>query len=132
LRLNFAVEPDTRVRRLAGQAVSVLAELGGVAVAGAIMSFATGWTFLTASGTVALVYYPVATAITGRVLSAVHLRSVLKVHPAGTTAPLDVSVASEPAPLYLISRQPAPTPSALPRVVGVGADEFPQPRTAAR
>ena len=132
MRLNFAVEPDTRVRRLAGQAASVLAELGGVALAGTIVSFATGWTFLTASGAVALVYYPVATALTGRVLSAVHFRSILKVHPAGTTALLDVSAAPEPAPLYLISRQPAPASTALPLVVGVGTDEFPQPRSAAR
>ena len=88
MRLNFAVEPDTRVRRLAGQAASVLAELGGVALAGTIVSFTTGWTVLTASGAVALVYYPVATALTGRVLSAAHLRSILKVHPAGgTTTP---------------------------------------------
>ena len=132
MRLNFAVEPDTRVRRLAGQAASVLAELGGVALAGTIVSFATGWTVLTASGAVALVYYPVATALTGRVLSAVHLRSILKVHPAGTTAPLDVSAAAEPAQLYLISRQPATASAALPLVRGVGADEFPQPRSATR
>ena len=130
MRLNFAVEPDTRIRRLAGQAASVLAEFGGVALAGTIVSFATGWTVLTASGAVALVYYPVATALTGRVLSAVHLRSILKVHPAGTNVPLDMSPAPEPAQLYLISRQPAP--AALPRVVGVGPDEFPQPRRAVR
>jgi transcriptional regulator with XRE-family HTH domain len=130
MRLNFAVEPDTRVRRLAGQAASVLAELGGVILAGTIVSFATGWTFVSASGAVALVYYPIATALTGRVLSAGHLRSILKVHPARTPAPLDLSVAPEPAPLYLISRQTAPTSAALPLVVGVGADEFPQPRSA--
>jgi hypothetical protein len=47
------------------------------------------------------------------------------VHPAGLT---DVAPEQEPAPLYLVPRQPA-TPSL---VVGVAADEFPQPRTAAR
>jgi hypothetical protein len=59
------------------------------------------------------------------VLSPAHLRSILKVHPAGA---VDVAPAEEPAPLYLVSRQAA-TPSL---VVGVAADEFPQPRTAAR
>ena len=38
MRLAFAIEPDTRVRRLAAQAASAAAELGGVAVAGVVVS----------------------------------------------------------------------------------------------
>jgi transcriptional regulator with XRE-family HTH domain len=125
MRLTFAVEPDTRVRHLAGQAASVLAELGLVGVLGGIGSLVSGWPLLTACGTAALVYYPLASVLTGRVLSPAHLRSILKVHPAGAAESVQVQ---EPAPLYLVSRQAA-TPSL---VVGVAPDEFPQPRTVAR
>jgi len=124
LRLTFAVEPDTRVRHLAAQAASAVAELGLVGMLGGIASLVTGWPLLISCGTAALAYYPLATALTGRVVSPAHLRSVLKVHPAGATQ----SAEPEPAPLYLVPRQAA-TPSL---VVGVGADDFPQPRTAAR
>ena len=142
MRLTFAVEPDTRRRRLAEQAVSALAELGGVAVAGVIVSFGAGWPLVTACGVVALVYYPLSTALTGRVLSGVPLRSILKVHPAGTAPDQPAEELEpaqlEPAALYVISRQPvaapvgasAPTPAPL--VMSVAADEFQQPRTAAR
>ena len=129
MRLTFAVEPDTRLRRLATQVASALGEFGGVVTAGAVVSYGTGWPLLTACGAAALVYYPVATALTGRVFSAVHLRSILKVHPAGA-AP--VTADGEPAPLYLVSRQTSSASVSVPLVVGVTADEFPQPRTAAR
>ena len=125
MRLTFAVEPDTRARQFAGQAASVLAELGLVGVIGGIGALVSGWPLLTACGTAALAYYPLATVLTGRVLSPAHLRSILKVHPAGG---MEATLAEEPAPLYLVSRQPA-TPSL---VVSVAADEFPQPRTVAR
>jgi transcriptional regulator with XRE-family HTH domain len=125
MRLTFAVEPDTRAKHLTAQAASALAELGIVGVLGGVAALASGWPLLTACGTVALVYYPLATALTGRVFSPAHLRSILKVHPAGATEPAAVQ---EPAPLYLVTRQPA-TPSL---VVGVAAEEFPQPRSVAR
>jgi transcriptional regulator with XRE-family HTH domain len=125
MRLTFAVEPDTRMRQLAAQAASVVAELGLVAVVGGVASLTGGYPLLTACGTVALLYYPLATVLTGRGLSPSHLRSILKVHPAGATESMP---AAEPAPLYLVPRQAA-TPSL---VVGVAADEFPQPRSAAR
>jgi transcriptional regulator with XRE-family HTH domain len=125
MRLTFAVEPDTRMRQLAARAASVVAELGIVGVTGGVASLVGGWPLLTACGAAALVYYPLATVLTGRVLSPAHLRSILKVHPAGIPS---AAVEQEPAPLYLVPRQP-PTPSL---VVGVGADDFPQPRTAAR
>jgi transcriptional regulator with XRE-family HTH domain len=128
MRLTFAVEPDTRVRRLAAQAASVVSELAGVAAAGGVLSLVAGLPLLSACGAVALVYYPIATAVTGRALSSVHLRSILKVHPAGTAAEAVPHEAPEPAQLYVISRQPAPAPL----VVNVAADEFPQPRTAVR
>ena len=129
MRLSFAIEPDTRVRRLAAQAASAAAELGGVAVAGVMVWYGTGWTLLAACGAVALVYYPVATALTGRVLSAVNVRGILKVHPAGAMTELVPAAAPEPAQLYVISsRQPA----AAPIVVSVEADQFQEQRTAAR
>jgi len=129
MRLTFAVEPDTRMRCLAAQAGAAAAELGVVLVLGGLASIATGWALLSSCGAVALLFYPVATAVTGRVLSPARLRSILKIHPAGVAA-MPVSDENEPAPLYLISRQP---PAAPPIVVPVpGADEYQQPRTAAR
>jgi hypothetical protein len=125
MRLTFAVEPDTRVRQLAEQAASAVAELGLVGLLGGVASLAGGYSLLTACGTVALLYYPLATVLTGRVISPSHLRSILKVHPAGVSEPVSVP---EPAPLYLVPRQAA-TPALM---VGVTADEFPQPRSVAR
>jgi transcriptional regulator with XRE-family HTH domain len=129
MRLTFAVEPDTRVRHLAAQAASGVVELGAIAVLGGIASIAWGWPLLTACGTAALVYYPIATVLTGRVLSPGHLRGILKV-PASSVAAGGVpttDAVAEPTPLYLVSRS---APAAL--AIGVAADEFSQPRTAAR
>jgi transcriptional regulator with XRE-family HTH domain len=133
MRLTFAVEPDTRVRHVVARAMAVIAELGAVGVIGGVTSLALGWPLLTACGTVALVYYPVATVLTGRALSPAHLRSILKVHPAGTAVPSAATLpaladrTAEPAPLYLVARASAPAIE-----FSVTADEFPQPRTAAR
>jgi transcriptional regulator with XRE-family HTH domain len=130
MRLTFAVEPDTRVRHLVAQAASGIAELAAVGVLGGIASLTTGWPLLTACGAVALAYYPMATIVTGRVLSPSHLRGVLKVHPAGTAQPAGAEQApvAEAVPLYLVPRA-AGSPSLG---VSVAADEFPQPRTAVR
>ena len=130
LRLTFAVEPDTRVRHIATRAASVVAELATVGLLGGVTWLATGWPLLTACGTVALVYYPLATVLTGRGLSPAHLRSILKVHPAGATHPALAleEAAAEPTPLYLVPRPSVPASL----VVSVAGDEFPQPRTAAR
>ena len=128
MRLTFAVEPDTRVRHVVTQAASVVAELAVVGIAGGVVSLSAGWPLLTACGAVALAYYPVATVLTGRVLSPTHLRSILKVHPAG--AHEAVSASEEPAPLYLVPRT-SPT-ATLPIEFSVAADEFTQARTAAR
>jgi transcriptional regulator with XRE-family HTH domain len=130
MRLTFAVEPDTRVRRLAAQAASGIAELAAVGVIGGIASLVLGWPLLTACGAAALAYYPVATIVTGRVFSPAHLRGVLKV-PAGMSQPAGAlhTEAAEPTPLYLVPRTAAPAASLA---MGVAADEFAQPRTAAR
>ncbi len=119
------------VRRRPGFTLAVvLAELVTVGLLGGVTWLATGWPLLTACGTVALVYYPIATVLTGRVLSPAHLRSILKVHPAGAAHPAGTleEAAAEPTPLYLVPRHAA----SASLVVGVTADEFPQPRTAAR
>ena len=130
MRLTFAQEPDTRVRHLAAQAASGIAELAAVGVLGGIASLYSGWPLLTACGAVALAYYPVATIVTGRVLSPAHVRSILKVHPAGTTHPAGaMDQLAEPSPLYLVPRQAVPSGSLA---LTVAADEFAQPRTAAR
>jgi len=129
MRLTFAVEPDTRVRHLVAQAASGIAELAAVGALGGIASLVTGWPLLTACGAAALAYYPLATIVTGRVLSPAHLRGVLKVHPAGTAHGVaHAGAVAEPTPLYLVPR--TTTPTSL--VVGVAADDFSQPRTAAR
>ena len=129
MRLTFAVEPDTRVRHVAMQAASVVAELAVVGIAGGVIWLTAGWPLLTACGAVALVYYPVANVLTGRVLSPAHLGSILKVHPAGSGS--EAGPASEPVPLYLV---PRPSPQATPAIEFsvVAPDEFPQARTAAR
>jgi transcriptional regulator with XRE-family HTH domain len=128
MRLTFAVEPDTRVRHVAMQVASVVAELAVVGIAGGAVTLAAGWPLLTACGAAALVYYPVATVLTGRVLSPAHLRSILKVHPARAMS--DAVPASEPAPLYLVPRS---STTATPAIeFNVAPDEFPQARTAAR
>ena len=129
MRLTFAVEPDTRVRHVAMQTASVVAELAVVGIASGIVSLAAGWPLLSACGAVALVYYPIATVLTGRVLSPAHLRSILKVHPAGTAH--EAMPDAEPTPLYLV---PRPSPTATPSIEFnvVATDEFPQARTAAR
>jgi transcriptional regulator with XRE-family HTH domain len=130
MRLTFAVEPDTRMRCLAAHAGAAAVELGAVLVLGGLASIASGWPLHTSCGAAALVFYPIATAMTGRVLSPARLRSILKIHPA-SIALAPVALEAEPAPLYLISRQP---PAAPPIVVPVpaAADEYQQPRTAAR
>lgn len=129
MRLTFAVEPDTRVRHFAAQAASGIAELAAVGVIGGIAALTSGWPLLTACGVAALAYYPLATIVTGRVLSPTHLRGILKVHPAGTSQPAGTGEAvAEPTPLYLV-----PRPSVAQSLsISVAADEFPQPRTAAR
>ncbi len=125
MRLTLAVETDGRRRRLASHAVAAGIELAVVVLLGAVASFATGWSFVTASGAAALIFYPIATAVTGRVLSPNRLRSLLRMHPAGMGADAE----PDAAPLYLVSRQ---QPAAAPQHVAVGPDEFAQPRTAAR
>jgi transcriptional regulator with XRE-family HTH domain len=130
MRLAFAVEPDTRLRHLAAQAGAMAAEISAVGVLGAVASYAAGWPLLTACGAAALVYYPIATVLTGRALSPAHLRSILKA-PAGMAHPTGLATSeplAESTPLYLVPRASVPTPL----VIGVAADEFPQPRTAAR
>jgi transcriptional regulator with XRE-family HTH domain len=130
MRLTFAVEPDTRVRHLAAQAASGVAELAVVGVLGGIASLSTGWPLLTACGAMALAYYPLATIVTGRVFSPAHVRSILKVHPSGTTLPAGaMEPVAEPTPLYLVPRAAVPSASLA---ITVAADEFAQPRTAAR
>jgi transcriptional regulator with XRE-family HTH domain len=130
MRLTLAVEPDSRVRHLAAQAASGIAELAAVGVLGGVASLVLGWPLFTACGAAALAYYPVATIVTRRVLSPAHLRGVFKM-PAGTSQPAVVlqTEAGEPTPLYLVPRPAVPAASLA---MGVAADEFAQPRTAAR
>jgi transcriptional regulator with XRE-family HTH domain len=129
MRMTFAVEPDTRMRLLAVRAGAALAELGAVVTGGIVLSYASGWSIVASCATIALVYYPSVATATGRVLSAARLRTLFKVHPAaGLPAVGDTE--AEPVPLYLVPSRPQPSAPAL--VVAVGADEFSQPRTAAR
>ena len=104
----------------ATRATSVASAGGAFAVVRSVCTFALALAMAASS------FAQAATGtITGRVLSSAHLRSILKVHPAGV---MDGTLEQEPSPLYLVPRQPA-APSL---VVSVAADEFPQPRTAAR
>lgn len=127
LRLTFAAESHPRIDRAASRAAAALGELALVGAIGGGVSLATGWPLLTACGAAALVFYPLATAVTGRVLSVAQLRRLVGARSLGGGAAADA--VPEPAPLYLVSRQPAAGPQLA---VAVGADDFSQPRTAVR
>jgi hypothetical protein len=127
LRLTFAPESNTRLNRAALRAAAALGELALVGAIGGGVSLATGWPLLTACGAAALLFYPLATAVTGRVLSVARLRRLLGARTLGTATAAEA--APEPAPLYLVSRQPASAPQLA---VAAGADDFSQARTAVR
>ncbi len=105
LRLSFPSASEAGPHRLYEPLSGAAAELVVVVAVGLGVALAGGIDPLTACGLVALVYYPVATASTGRVLSNTKLRWLLT-RVVARTRPAAVA---ESAGLYLVPR-PAPLP----------------------
>jgi transcriptional regulator with XRE-family HTH domain len=105
LRLSFPSAAETGPVRWFEPLSGAMAELLLVAAIGLGLALARGLDPLTTCGLVALLYYPLATAFTGRVLTNTKLRWLLTRLGARThTTP-----AAEPAGLYLVPK-PAPLP----------------------
>ena len=113
LRLSFPSAAEAGPLRPFEPLSGAGAELLLVAVVGLGIALLRGHDPLTTCGLVALVYYPLATALTGRVLTNIKLRYLL------TKAGLRTrtTAAAEPATLYLVPK-PAPLP-----LVALGTEE---------
>jgi transcriptional regulator with XRE-family HTH domain len=107
LRLSFPSAAEAGPVRWFEPLAAAVAELLFVAAIGLGIALARGLDPLTICGLVALLYYPLATALTGRVLSNTKLRWLL----ARTGARTRTAPAAEPAGLYLVPK-PAPLPLA--------------------
>ena len=105
MRLSFPSASEAGPLRPFEPLAAAVAELLGVAVVGLGIALVRGLDPLTTCGLVALVYYPLGTALTGRVLTNTKLRWLLA-KAGGRTRP---APAAEPAPLYLVPK-PAPLP----------------------
>jgi transcriptional regulator with XRE-family HTH domain len=119
LRITLAGEPKPMLR-IAARSKRAAIELGGVVVLGGLASLVTGSAFLTACGSVALLYYPLSAIITGRTPDPRQLRTWLtrrRQLPLGSLEPLE-----EPSKIYVVADELSPP---MPFVHAVG-DEFPQ------
>jgi transcriptional regulator with XRE-family HTH domain len=107
LRLSFPSAAESGPVRMLEPLAGTVAELLLVAAIGLGIALVRGLDPLTSCGVVALVYYPLATGLTGRVLSNTKLRWLLK----GIGGRTSSQPAAEPAALYLVPK-PAPLPLA--------------------
>ena len=113
LRLSFPSAAEAGPVRWFQPLPAAVAELLVVAAIGLAIALLRGLDALATCGVVALVYYPIATVLTGRVLSDTKLRWLLtRVGPRTRQTP-----AAEPAGLYLVPK-PAPLP-----LVALGTEE---------
>jgi hypothetical protein len=128
MRLTFPEERERVSQRALSSVADSAAELTGVLVAGVAVSFAFSTTILTACGAVALAYYPLATAVTGRTLSTSRLKWLVG-RLRSSAAPVE---AEEPATLYLVPRLTS-SPQAMPAppLVAVSTEETPARHSAA-
>lgn len=108
LRLSFPSAAEAGPFRPFEPLSAALAELLVVAVVGLSIALLRGLDPLTTCGLVALVYYPLATALTGRVLTNTKLRWLFAKAVARTRI-----ARAEPAALYLVPK-PSPLPAPLP------------------
>jgi len=109
LRLSFPSAAEAGRLRPFQPLSAALAELFVVAVVGLGIALLRGLDLLATCGLVALVYYPLATALTGRVLTSTKLRWLVTKAMARTR----MAPAAELAKLYLVPK-PAPLPAPLP------------------
>jgi transcriptional regulator with XRE-family HTH domain len=114
LRLSFPSAAESGPVRLFEPFCAAAAELLLVAAIGLAIALWRGFDPLTTCGVMALVYYPLVTAFTGRVLSQTKLRWLLTRMGARTRP---VTTEAEPAGLYLV-----PKPGPLP-LVALGTEE---------
>ena len=127
MRLTFPEVQHVAAERAFTSIAGAAAELAGVVAAGVGLSYALGAGVMAACGATALIYYPLATAITGRTLSTGKLKWL--VGRLRSSAPVDT--AEEPATLYLVPRlAPTAPPIAPAPLVGV-AEEAPARHSAA-
>jgi transcriptional regulator with XRE-family HTH domain len=128
MRLTFPEAQHVAAQRAFASVGEAVGELAVVLAAGVGLSFATGSSVMTACGITALVYYPLATAVTGRTLSAGKLKWL-----GGRLRPgAPVEALEEPAPLYLVPRLAAtPQPLASASLVGATSDDAPARHSAA-
>ena len=128
MRLSF---PDGRQlvsQRVLANVAGAAVELTFVLVAGLLLSYIFTTAVIAACGAVALAYYPLATAATGRTLSSSRLKWLAS--RLGSNAP--AIEAEEPATLYLVPRLTAtaqPLPAAP--LVAVGGEDAPARQSAA-
>ena len=107
LRLSFPSASEAGPVRMFEPMLSAVAELSIVATMGVSVALWFGLSPLTTSGVVALVYYPLATTLTGRVLSHTKVRWLLT----GALSFTRATPTAEPAGLYLVPKS-APLPLA--------------------
>jgi transcriptional regulator with XRE-family HTH domain len=111
MRLTFPDGRHVAYQRALSSIAGAAAELAAVVAAGAVLSYALSTAIIATCGAVALAYYPLATAATGRTLSSGRLKWL-----AGRLRSSAPAVeAEEPATLYLVPRlmgaaQPLPAP----------------------
>jgi len=121
LRLSFPSAAEAGPFRPFEPLSAAGAELLLVAVVGLGIALLRGHDPLTTCGLVALVYYPLATALTGRVLTNSKLRWLFTKAIASTR----MAPAAELAKLYLVPK-PAPLPASMPAplpLVALGTEE---------
>jgi len=129
LRLTFPDGPQVASHRAFSSAAGAAAELAVVLAAGVALSYAAEMAVMAACGAVALVYYPLAIAVTDRTLSSTRVKWLTSRLRSNAPA----IEGQEPAPLYLVPRltvSPQPIPAA-PLVAVVAAEDTPARHSAA-
>jgi transcriptional regulator with XRE-family HTH domain len=78
LRLSLAADPRDHLRRAAIRAGSAAAEVAALLLVGSLIALVAGTSLLITAGVLALVYYPIVAAVTGRTLSPQQLWSSIR------------------------------------------------------
>lgn len=99
MRLTFPDAPHLASQRALSSVAGAAGELVVVVAAGLALSYFLEAGVLAACGATALVYYPLATAVTGRTLSSSRLKWLV-----GRLRSSAPATDEEPAPLYLVPR----------------------------
>jgi transcriptional regulator with XRE-family HTH domain len=128
MRLTFPEGRHVAQHLALSSAAGAAAEWAGVVAMGVMLSYAFGGALLATCGATALIYYPLATGVTGRTLSGSRLKWLVGRLRSGAAA----SDAQEPATLYLVPRLTASAPPIqAPPMVAVAAEDAPARHSAA-